>query len=259
MLRLLLFLVLFPGLGVVGWAADLVLEQSLAREIERSKPEGKVLRLNVEGQDVLALHSSSHLKESNGGVVILHGGGAHADSNAVINPLRTRLPGRGWETLSVQMPVASAGAAQWVHEEMIPQAIPRIRAAMDFFRQNNIDRLVLVGHGLGARMAMEYLGQAGKDELLGVVAISLYVDPERKDGGSLGVLRKVISPILDLYGSRDIEPVLITVRDRATAVKVAGNQRYRQDRMEGADHFFLGLEGELVSRVHSWMMAILTR
>lgn len=259
MQRLLLFLVLFPGLVVAVWAADLMLEQSLAREIERSMPEGKVLRLNVGGQDILALHASSHLKESNGGVVILHGRGAHADSNAVINPLRTRLPGRGWETLSLQMPVASADAAQWEHEGMITEALPRIRAALDFFRQNNIDRLVLIGHGLGARMALEYLGQAGKDELLGVVAISLYIDPERKDGGSLGVLRSVTSPILDLYGSRDIEPVLTTARDRATAVKVAGNLRYRQDRMEGADHFFLGLEGEMVSRVHSWMMAILTR
>jgi pimeloyl-ACP methyl ester carboxylesterase len=82
-------------------------------------------------------------------------------------------------------------------------------------------------------------------------AIGMSVHDPRRD--NLAFLEKIKLPILDLYGSQDLEPVLNSVKDRAQAARKAGNKDYRQVEVTGANHFFQGLEADLVRRVKSWL------
>ena len=49
------------------------------------------------------------------------------------------------------------------------------------------------------------------------------------------------------------DDVLATRETRAKAARKAGNSNYRQYAVEGADHFFVGTEDELVRRVYGWL------
>jgi pimeloyl-ACP methyl ester carboxylesterase len=176
----------------------------------------------------------------------------------VINPLRSRLPEYGWKTLSIQLPIAAADASDWVYRELIPEAFPRITAALEHLKRQGVTNIVLIGHSLGARMGVEYLAQGAPAELRAFVAIGLSADNSIADSGipdsgTLGALKKLRLPLLDIYGSRDIDPVLNSVAARSAASRQAENGAYRQTRIDGADHFFNGLNDTLVAEVRAWL------
>ena len=66
-------------------------------------------------------------------------------------------------------------------------------------------------------------------------------------------VEKITVPVLDLYGSRDLADVLNTAKARAAAARKSGNADYRQTEVEGADHFFIGVEDDLTRRVYGWL------
>lgn len=234
-------------------ASDLNREQRIALEIEDALLVGYPLRLNSGELTFFAIHNESASERFIGGAIILHGRGANPNWVDVVYPLRTELPESGWETLSIQMPVAAPDAPDERYQELIPEAFPRISAAVEFLRQRQVENIVLVGHSLGARMALEYLASEPSPDVRALVAVGLSADREKPDAGTLLALQKVKLPILDIYGSRDIEPVLSTVAERAAKARRAGNRDYRQLEVPGADHFFNGLDNELVQRIRAWL------
>ncbi|MEW7979678.1 MAG: DUF3530 family protein [Candidatus Sedimenticola endophacoides] len=244
------FLLLLALVMPLADASDLAREQRLAAEIEETILVGEGLRLQAGGVEFFAIHALAETDAVRGGVILLHGRGAHPDWPDVIHPLRSQLPAGGWETLSIQLPVAAVDAPEHAYRELIPEAGPRIQAAVDFFKQRKLDRLVLVAHSLGSRMAVDYLAGGGPPEVKALVAIGL---PVAGREGGYAALEKLTLPLLDLYGSRDIAPVLHGVKARAEAARKAGNRDYLQFEVPGADHFFRGLEQELVSRVQGWI------
>jgi len=76
---------------------------------------------------------------------------------------------------------------------------------------------------------------------------------EQTDGGTLGALQRIMIPVLDIYGSRDLDDVVDSAPLRAAAARKARNPDYRQTEIAGANHFFQGLEDTLVSRVNAWI------
>ena len=70
---------------------------------------------------------------------------------------------------------------------------------------------------------------------------------------SVEVLAKVRIPILDLYGSEDLEHVLSSVTQRAASGKSRKNLEYLQVRVEAANHFFQGHEDALLRHVIEWL------
>lgn len=235
-------------------ASDLMREQRMAAEIEEAILVGEPMRLKAGDVEFLAIYAEEEVSYSKGAAIIIHGRGAHPDWMEVVQPLRSELPGYGWKTLSLQMPVASAEAAGWVYRELIPESFPRINAAVDFLKQKGVKNIVLVAHSLGARMAVEYLAsdQASR-EVSAFVAVGLGAERGKPDSGTLGALQKLKLPVLDMYGSRDIESVLSSVSERAAAARKSGNAGYRQVKIDGADHFFSGLDETLVARVRGWL------
>ncbi|MBA1446689.1 MAG: alpha/beta hydrolase family protein [Chromatiales bacterium] len=205
----LLLLMLF--LSQTAFAADLAREQRIADQIVDAILDGEPVWLEADGHRFLSIHTETDAQETRGGVILLHGMGANPDWQDVIQPLRTYLPEHAWDTLSIQLPVAASDAPFREYLPLIPQAYPRIHAAI----------------GLPT--------------------------PARKEGNPvLEAIEKVSIPMLDLYGSRDLESVVATAKQRRIAANKAAHPNYRQSRITGADHFFHGMESLLQQRVSNW-------
>lgn len=234
-------------------ASDLVQEQKNALEIKEGLVAGKAIPLKGGDQEFLAIHGEAITGEAKGAVILLHGMGGNPAWTAVVKPLRLGLPERGWEILSLQMPVAPTGAASWAYDALIAEAPPRVTAAIEFLKQRKIKKIVIVGHSMGARMGLEAIAPGVAKEVVTFVAVGTPTNRGDAEAGVLGALKKIKLPILDIYGSRDISSVLKGAKARLGAAKQAENSGYRQLEITGADHFFTGLEDGLLSRVHAWI------
>lgn len=249
-----LFLILCLLLSQLSLAAsDLIRERRIADQISEALLVGEPLTLQAGDTPFLAIYTRESTDYSHGAAIILHGRGAHPDWVDVVNPLRSELPEYGWQTLSIQLPVAAADASDWVYRELIPEAAPRIAAAVDYLKQQGISNLVLIGHSLGARMGLEYLAAGAPEELRAFVAVGLSADAQRPQEGTLQALRQVRVPMLDIFGSRDLGSVTGSAGARTRVAREADLVDYRQAQVEGADHFFSGLSDTLVARVRAWL------
>lgn len=237
----------------LGSASDQARERRIAAQIEDAILVGEPMQLTAGDLTFLAIHAPANTNTTRGAVILLHGMGANPDWTDVIQPLRSELPDHGWETLSLQLPVASADAPAKEYLALIPEAGPRIDAAVDFLKQGGVSDMVLIGHSLGARMGAEYLAQRPPPEIRAFVAIGLSARKDQTESGTLGRLSGIRIPILDIYGSRDLDAVRKSAPARAAAVRKSGNPDYRQTEIAGANHFFQGLEDTLVTRVNAWI------
>lgn len=248
-----LFTVVFFMAGHPLLASDLVREGRIAAEIEETILVGEPIQLEAEGDSFLGIYTNETTRFTQGAAIILHGRGAHPDWVDVVYPLRSQLPDYGWKTLSIQMPLAPSGAGDWVYEALIPEAFPRITAAVEYLKRQQVTNIVLIGHSLGARMGVAYLAQGAPKAIRAFVAVGLGADKARPNGGTLGAMRQIKLPFIDIYGSRDLSSVVDTTQERARAARLADNAAYRQTEIVGADHFFRGLEDTLVAQVRTWL------
>ncbi|MCB1761554.1 MAG: alpha/beta fold hydrolase [Gammaproteobacteria bacterium] len=249
-------IVLLAALAGAAGGSDLLREERIAKEIEETILSGYPLRLRADGIEFLAIHRESAVAQRRGGVVILHGRNANPDWHGVIHPLRSQLPDSGWETLSIQLPVTSLDAPEESYQALISESFPRIASAINFYQQRGVERIALIGHSLGVRMALEFLAANPDVRVRAVVAVGMSASRSTPVSGNLLALQKVNLPILDIYGSSDFDAVLTTAPLRLAEAHRAGNQAYRQLEVPGADHFFSGLDDLLVQRVRAWLQRI---
>ena len=236
-------------------ASDLAREQRMAEQVEDAILVGEPMRLQAGGTEFLAIHTEAD-GERKGSVVLLHGTGVHPDWPDVIYPLRTELPAAGWETLSIQLPVAAADAAHAEYLRLFPEARERIDVALGFLLEQGAGPVFVIGHSLGSAMAADYLaagaGHAG--EVTGFVAVGLSANVQGAQTGVAADLAIIRIPVLDLYGSDDLPAVRNTAAGRIRIASDAGNTGYRQVQVEGANHFFNRRDDELVEVVAGWLL-----
>lgn len=245
-------------------AADLAREARIANQIQDAILEGEPVWLQAGEVRFLAIYTPADGPQTRGAAILLHGSDAHPDWAEVIYPLRTRLPEHGWATLSIQLPVTSPDAPPGSWQANLPLAAPRISAAAAWLRsQQEFPQLALIGHSLGARMGAEYLGglHGTPDPAFSAfVAIGLTASRADTDGGVLQALGRIRMPVLDLYGERDFGGVIHGAEARRRAALAAAGDDFSPDftqlQAPGADHFFRGLDGLLVSRVRAWLARV---
>ena len=237
-------------------ASNQLREQQIAEQLRTSTTDGEPLWLGMQENRFLALHLQPSTKQSLGGVILLHGMGGNPDAANIIHPLRTELTEQGWETLSIQMPLAAKGADSNDYLALIPEAAPRIRAAIDFFTANQNQNLILIGHGLGASMGLAFLAGTPAPEIRALVAIGLSATDSLDSDPTLEAISKLQIPMLDLFGSRDRLAVVESANLRRKVAERYGLTGYRQDKVTGADHFFQGLDGSLQTRVGGWIRKV---
>ena len=238
-LALALLLASLPALA----QADYAREQRWAEEIGPAIIVGEPVKLEIpSGRKFLAIYAPA--PRSATGVIVVHGVGVHPDWG-LINSLRSELPEQGYTTLSVQMPVRAADAKADQYPPLFPEAAERLAVAVAFLRAKGMKKIAIVSHSMGSRMTNYFLNHAGDARIDAWVAIG--ISGEFTDPATLK------APVLDLYGEKDLPAVLDYAAKRAAVIRrIRGSG---QVQIAGADHFFAGMESELVRRVRQFLDA----
>src|SRR5439155_1293987 len=111
-------------------------------------------------------------KSAKGAIILAHGLGVHPDYG-LIGELRTRLADAGYATLSIQMPILSAEAPPARYPVLFWEADARFAAAMTYLKRKRYERVVLLSHSMGSRMANHYVGAHPLVPLAGWISLSI--------------------------------------------------------------------------------------
>ena len=233
--------------AVAVHATDAGKEQRWAAQVEANLFEGEMVWLDADGHRFLGVLTEAD--EPRGYVVVVHGTGVHPDWSQVINPLRVGLAERGWTTLSIQMPVLANDVPPGEYQDVFPGAPPRLAAAAAWFDDDK--PRYLAAHSLGAAMSTWYLSNTDPVPYDGFIGIGMSGDAEFPEADNVRSLQSITLPVLDLFGENDFESVLRTASARAAAQ--SANRAYRQQTVDGANHFFDDHDEALVDAVASWL------
>jgi pimeloyl-ACP methyl ester carboxylesterase len=166
--------------------------------------------------------------------------------------LRKQLPAHGWNTLSLQMPVLDKDASYYDYVEIMPEAAPRIEAALAYLRELGTDRIILVAHSCGVHMSMAWIrqhGDAGIDAFIGIgMGATDYRQPMREPFP----FDRIRVPLLNIYGEADY-PAVQRQAAQLEPLLAQINSRSAQRRITGADHYFSGHEAELTAVISNWL------
>lgn len=257
---------------------DSAYEQQLGKTIESSLKNGAPLWLDDSQTKFFAVFNPDQSGQPKGGVIILHDANSHPDKSEVIRPLRQDLPEHGWATISIQLPYLNS-VSDYIDKQSIINK--RIESAIAHLQSSGLNNIALLGHGSGAMAATTFLASQTNSAVQAFVAVSLGIIDSNKSSEPLGdQLAKITLPILDIYGSNDLDYVTNTAKSRALAAKISSNsatrsnrldafkrsamakssfQRmqgyisYRQIKIEGADHDFTAAPFLLTKRIIGWL------
>ncbi|HYU69925.1 MAG TPA: DUF3530 family protein [Burkholderiales bacterium] len=178
-------------------------------------------------------------KNAKGAIILAHGQGVHPD-HGLIGELRTRLADAGYTTLSIQMPVLAADAPAARYPVLFWEADARFAAAMTHLRRKHYDRIVLVSHSMGSRMANHYVAAHPQVPLAGWISLSI-------SSGEFAAIKRIKFPVFDVYAENDLGPVVQGAPKRAALLKrMRGSS---QAMVFATDHFFARKEKELASLI----------
>jgi len=249
-------LLVIIGLQGTAISADLVREQRIDAQISEMILDGEPVYLKDGEHQFLTIHTRTEREPVRGAALILHGRGANPDWMDVIHPLRTRLPEYGWETLSIQLPIASEGANQAEWQATIGESLTRLSAALDFLEQRGIQNIVLISHSFGNFAAARFLGENKPQSVRAWVAIGMSLGDPSADIDMRTLLSAIQIPVLDLFGEDDLPDVLESRGTRYSTARDAGNEAYQQRKIPSADHFFTGQDELLINTVRAWLARV---
>jgi pimeloyl-ACP methyl ester carboxylesterase len=217
---------------------------------------GEAVWLSNRGHRFLAL-SATPEKPATTAVILIHGRGVHP-AWGFIEKLYRDLREAGYLTLSLQMPILASAAKFSDYGPTIPEALERIDRSIEYLRQQrNIKRIIIVGHSGGAMTAITYLAKRPNAGVAGLAAIGFVSQPNGPDIMRPEIMLKSVQiPVLDIYGSNDLNEVISFVGARRRAAEQAGNRHYRQQRVAGADHFFTDHYPELRQIIQDWLASL---
>ncbi len=231
-------------------ASDLTKEKRWADQVVEAILDGEEVWLNDGHSDFLGIYTEAEEDKSRA-VIVMHGTGIHPDWQQVVQPLRVGLTEHNWNTLSIQMPILANDAEYTAYAPLYDEVAPRINAAIKYLNDQGSKNILLISHSQGSAMTAYYLS-TNKNKVKGFVAISMPAFAEDRRMNSLLSLEKITIPVLDLYGTDDLEGILSSVESRAAAAKKAGNKNYLQIKITG-NHFYDGQDELLVETVAKWL------
>lgn len=243
------------GVSQAASKSDLAKEKRWESQIVDSLLVGEAVKLDAGGVEFLGLYAENQTEPTKGGVIIMHGIGAHPAWPDVVEPLRMNLPDRGWHTLSIQMPILENEAEGKDYIPLFDEVPGRINAAIKFLQDKGVAPIMVVAHSLGASMAGYYLSQQQLPAIKAAVLIgfgNMSDDPDSKFS-SLKMVKNIHIPLFDLYGANDLKTVLEYAPKREQIEADMANKKYQQQKVGGANHFFQGKESVLIKTVDAWL------
>jgi pimeloyl-ACP methyl ester carboxylesterase len=235
-------------------ASDLDKEKRWADQILDSIMDGDAAWLAADGHKFLSIFTQADNNSRENALIVMHGIGVHPNWDQVVRPIRVEMTKRGWNTLSIQMPVLANDAAPEDYAKVFPEVSPRIDAAIEYLKSYGSRKIVLIAHSMGSSMSVYYLGRNSDEAIKGLVAIGMNGAAVFSE---LVKLESVRVPVLDLFGSDDLPLVLENRLNKARAAQSGGNLMFQQREIEGANHFFDDKNDELIDAVSDWLKVLL--
>jgi pimeloyl-ACP methyl ester carboxylesterase len=218
--------------------SDYAREKRWADQIVPTLVSGEVVWLEApRTEKFLGLYTEA--PSAKGAIILAHGLGVHPDYG-VIGELRTRLADAGYTTLSVQMPILAAEAPATRYPVLFWEADARFAGALTYLRRKHYDRIWVISHSMGSRMANHYISAHPQVPLAGWISLSI-------SSGDIGPLKRIKFPVYDVYAENDLEAVLKGAPRRAAALR--GMRGSSQTMIFGTDHYFAKKEKDLVSLI----------
>lgn len=250
LIRLLVFglaVVLYPG--VVPGSER---ERQLAERLSENVTSGEPVWLQAGAEKFLGLHNAALGALPRQAVLLVHNMGGHPDWPEVIAPLRADLPDYGWSTLSLQMPLLAPRALADDYGRTVVSAGRRIRAGIEFLREQGYSSIVVLGYGFGASQALASL--AGDKNVDGLVMVSILAREFLQPALDLpSLLAKLEIPVLDIYARNDFPEVADNAPARRLAMSGSGAAVMTQRIIPGTDHYYTAQEQRLVEVVAGWL------
>lgn len=250
----------FGMLLTLSVMADANQEKQFSQQLAKQVTIGEAVNLPSGEKDFFAIYTKTHTEKSRGGIILLHDLGTHADWPDIITPLRAELPAKGWNTLSLQLPILPDRSVPREMDQTFIEINNRINSAIDYYGEKGIYNLVLIGYSFGAIAGVKYLRnkETRRKEIIAFVGISMGNDRFSLNLKQTSIPSKTSSvnldiPVLDIYGSLDFESVVESARYRASEAKKTQASNFSQIVLVGADHHFTGLSENLIKRVGTWL------
>jgi predicted alpha/beta-hydrolase family hydrolase len=254
---ILLFIVIFSlntrgeGISTGSYEDDRVLN------LVRSHTRGGIVWLGSGKKTFLSLYEESTGEEKLRAAIVLHSMGMHADWPELISPLRMKLPEQGWASLSVQLPLLDPQTGLAEYGNLFGIANERIRTAVRYLQDKGYGDIVIIGYSFGATSAVNYLTNYSSS-VKAMVGISMQPHPFLKPRYNLvDALTGMDLPTLDIYAGQDFSGVLRSTDDRRLSARKGRNPVYAQIMVNGANHYFTGMEDQLVSNIVNWLDGVL--
>ena len=225
-------------------AQDYEREKRWAVEVVPNIVVGDAVQIPGAGRNFLGIYTEA--KNAKAAILLVHGVGVHPD-HGVIGVLRASLADLGYATLAIQMPVQKSDAAMEDYfPTVFPEAAARIRAGAGWLAARGYARTVLLSHSMGSWMSNVYYESTPDAPFAAWVCMGLT--------GGFGRMGNVKVPVLDVYGEKDLAPVLrADWRRRLTLGSMPGS---RQTMIAGADHYYTGREKELVAAIAAFVAGL---
>ena len=252
-LFLLLNLSFFISFAPLSQASDMAKEKRWSEQIVDSLLVGDAVWLNDGKSKFLALFADNTTPKAQGAMIVVHGIGVHPNWPDVILPIRSEFPDHGWATLSIQMPILGNDKSEKDYIPLFKEVDARLKAAVNFLKKKSFKNIAIVAHSLGATMSNQYLSAKPDSTVRAYVAISMSNNPKVKEFNNVKKLSQIKNiPVLDIFGSQDLDSVMKYAKARAQAGKKA-NKRYSQKKINGADHFYQSKNEPLIRTIRLWL------
>ena len=241
-------------LSPAGQASDLAKEKRWSEQIVDSLMTGEAISLEDGKNKFLALFAESTAVKNQGAMIVVHGIGVHPNWPDVILPIRSELPEHGWATLSIQMPILENDKTSNDYLPLLKEVNGRFDAAVQFLKKKGFKNIVIAAHSLGATMSNQYLTTKPDSTVRAYIAISMSNNPKVAEFNNVKKMSLIKTiPVLDIYGSQDLDSVLRFAKDRKLAGKKA-NTKYQQVMIKGADHFYTSTHAPLIKIIRLWLL-----
>lgn len=241
--------------------------QEIVETLEYASDIDEIVRLQAPETWFIGLYKGGKLEQAStvqqkGAVILLHGMNGHANWPNVIKPIRTQLPAFGWTTFSIQMPTLATVESVGNYGSLLPSAHERIKAAVDYLHDWDVEPIILLGYGFGAAQAASYLANDSYVEsathIQAFVSVSMLAQKFLKPRLNIfdAISRSTI-PMLDIYAENDLPDVHWSIDDRSLAARKNHRRVFRQIELKHAEHDYWHAEHALVEQIQDWLQQII--
>ncbi len=216
-------------------AYDLWQEKEITENLLPFINTNKHLWLEIKtNRKVFALHENNIVQPQKGGAILLPNINFHVDWPVLIRPLRKELTMNGWQVLTLQPPTTFDNQDAVYLLNFPAEVANRINAAIDYFRLNNVENIVLIAHGHSANLAAFYLSHNNTQNnyISAFAGISFQHYPLSSSWPANNKsLESIRIPILDIHGRLSNPLIKAATHRRSDSAHFAGSKKKQMTRL----------------------------